>query len=141
MLRSAILQPNAFPARTAISTAALFNAGRAPGKPRQTAQTCVFGAAPNCVEQPQKILLRVRSCACTSRPITGSKSETGTLAPLRERRHPLLRWFGRVREAQQRLLFEGPADQLQADGQPAGVEAARDRDPRQTGQVRRDGVD
>src|SRR5436853_6650362 len=108
MLRSAIRQPKALPALIAITTAPLFSAGKAPGKPRQTAQTCVFGGAPNRVEQPQKILLRVRSWACTSRPITGSKSETGTLAPLRKWRHPLLRRLGRVREAQQRLLFEGP---------------------------------
>src|SRR5438132_10243290 len=74
MLRVAILQPKALPAWIAISTTALFSAGSAPGRPRHTWQTCVFGGAPNAVGQPQKILLRVRSCACTSSPITGSQS-------------------------------------------------------------------
>jgi hypothetical protein len=29
----------------------------------QTGQTCVFGGAPKAVLQPQKIFVRVRSCA------------------------------------------------------------------------------
>ena len=29
--------------------------GNAPGRPRQTGQVCVFGSAPNSVEQPQNI--------------------------------------------------------------------------------------
>jgi hypothetical protein len=33
----------------------------------------VFGAAPNTVLHPQKILLAVRSCAWISRPIVGSR--------------------------------------------------------------------
>src|SRR5256885_327315 len=77
MLRSAILQPNAFPARIAIVTAPRLSAGSAPGRPRQTGQTWVFAGAPKAVEQPQKILLLVRSCACTSRPMTGSQSAGG----------------------------------------------------------------
>src|SRR3954462_11071569 len=72
MLRVAILQPKALPALTAISTAAAFRAGSAPGRPRQTMQTCLLAGAPNCVEHPQKILVRVSSWACTSSPITGS---------------------------------------------------------------------
>src|SRR5438270_13174273 len=112
MLRSAILQPKALPALIAISTAALFSAGKAPGNPRQVGQTCVFGGAPNCVEQPQKIFVFVRSCAWTSRPITGSQSATARLH--------------RPREAEQRLLVEGLADQLHADGQ-AFAEAGVDR--------------
>src|SRR5712671_2309922 len=77
MLRWAILQPNALPARMAIVTAPPLSAGSAPGSPRHTGHTCVLGGAPNAVEQPQKILLLVRSCAWTSRPITGSQSARG----------------------------------------------------------------
>src|SRR5437870_2330782 len=102
MLRVAILQPKALPALIAISTTALFSAGSAPGRPRHTWQTCVLGGAPNSVGQAQKILLRVRSCACTSRPITGSKSATGMGS--HQRRERMLRGLGRAREAQQGLL-------------------------------------
>jgi hypothetical protein len=41
--------------------------------PRHTGQTFVFGAAPNLVLQPQKILLAVQSWAWTSRPMQGKK--------------------------------------------------------------------
>ena len=37
------------------STAERFSTGSAPGKPRHTGHTCVFGGAPNAVLQPQKI--------------------------------------------------------------------------------------
>ena len=46
--------------------------GRAPGRPRQTAQVCVFGSAPNSVEQPQNIFDAVPSSTCVSSPMTGS---------------------------------------------------------------------
>src|SRR5512140_169464 len=59
-------------AMIAISTAWRLRTGRAPGRPRQTGQTLVFGGAPKLVGQPQKILVRVASWTCTSRPITGS---------------------------------------------------------------------
>src|ERR1700722_18317825 len=59
-------------ASVANSTARRFSTGSAPGKPRHTGQTLVFGGSPKCVEQEQKILLAVRSWTCTSRPITGS---------------------------------------------------------------------
>src|SRR5258708_19922679 len=77
MLRLEILQPKALPALIAISTTARFKEGSAPGRPRHTAHTWVLGAAPKAVEQPQKIFVLVSSCACTSRPMTGSKSATG----------------------------------------------------------------
>ena len=53
-----------------------FGSGRAGRRacPRQTGQMCVLGRAPNAVEQPQKILVSVRSCAWTSRPMTASYS-------------------------------------------------------------------
>ena len=60
------------PARTASSMACRFGTGSAPGMPRHTGHTFVFGGAPNDVEHPQNILVRVASCACTSRPITAS---------------------------------------------------------------------
>ena len=56
--------------------------GNDPGKPRQVGQTCVFGAAPNVVEQPQNIFERVPSSTCVSRPNTGSNFEP---TPLRRR--------------------------------------------------------
>src|SRR5689334_4848077 len=56
----------------ASSTAPRLRTGSAPGNPRQTGQTLVLGGAPKLVGQPQKILVRVASWTCTSRPITGS---------------------------------------------------------------------
>src|SRR5713226_2514252 len=58
------------------ATALRLRTGSAPGYPRQTGQTCVFGGAPNVVGQAQKIFERVRSRACTSRPMTASQSVT-----------------------------------------------------------------
>src|SRR2546422_188110 len=69
-----MVHPSAMAALTAIITASRFKTGRAPGNPKQTGQVLVFGGAPNCVEQEQKILDWVSSCACTSRPITVSYS-------------------------------------------------------------------
>src|SRR4051794_22527113 len=54
------------------STACRLTTGNAPGSPRQTGQTFVFGAAPNSTGQPQKILVFVPSWTCTSSPMTGS---------------------------------------------------------------------
>ena len=59
-------------ARVANSTALRFSTGSAPGKPRQTGQTLVFGRSPKCVEQEQKILVAVSSWTWTSSPMTGS---------------------------------------------------------------------
>ena len=56
----------------ASSTASRFSTGSAPGMPRQTGQTFVFGGAPKLVGQPQKIFVAVASWTCTSRPMTGS---------------------------------------------------------------------
>src|SRR3954451_21895125 len=72
-------QPSASAARTPNSTARSFSTGSAPGKPRHTWQSCVFGSAPNRVLQPQKILVAVRSCAWISSPITGSNVATDVL--------------------------------------------------------------
>src|SRR6266581_5031387 len=70
-----MLQFRARPLLIASSTASRLNTGRAPGRPRHTGQTLVFGGAPKLVGQPQKILLAVASWTCTSRPITGSYLE------------------------------------------------------------------
>ncbi len=58
--------------RIADSTAFSLTTGRAPGRPRQTGQTWVFGSAPKPVAHPQNILVWVFSSTWTSRPITGS---------------------------------------------------------------------
>src|SRR2546425_4481495 len=69
---SLIRQFSAVAASTANSTALRFRTGNAPGSPRQTGQTLVFGGSPKRVEQEQKILVAVRSWTCTSSPMTGS---------------------------------------------------------------------
>ncbi len=54
------------------SIAVAFATGSAPGRPRQVGQVCVFGGAPNSVEQPQNIFDAVPSSTWVSSPITGS---------------------------------------------------------------------
>ena len=66
------MQFSASAACIASSTARLFSTGRVPGSPRQTGHVFALGASPNCVEQPQKIFVLVRSCAWTSSSITAS---------------------------------------------------------------------
>src|SRR4051812_48658162 len=112
MERSATVQPKALPALMAISTAARLSEGRAPGSPRQTGQTWVLGGAPKCVGQGQKIFVRVRSSAWTSRPMTGSKSAAGMV-------HQRRRLFAEARpglvgegEAEEGLLVERLSNQL-----------------------------
>ena len=65
-------QFSAIAASVANSTAFLFSTGSAPGIPRHTGHTFVFGGAPNRVEHEQKILVAVSSWTCTSSPMTGS---------------------------------------------------------------------
>src|ERR1700722_20215850 len=67
-------QFGAIAASVANSTALRFSTGKAPGRPKHTGQTFVFGGAPKRVEQEQKIFDAVRSCTCTLRPMTGSYS-------------------------------------------------------------------
>ena len=71
-------QCSARPMRTVDSTACALTTGSAPGRPRQTGQTCVFGSPPNVVEQPQNILLAVPSSTCVSSPMTGSNSASAS---------------------------------------------------------------
>ncbi len=70
-------QFSAIAASVANSTAFLFSTGSAPGIPRQTGQTFVFGGAPKRVEQEQKILVAVSSWTWTSSPMTGSILRVG----------------------------------------------------------------
>src|ERR1700691_3907770 len=62
----------AIAASVANSTALRSSTGKAPGIPRHTGQTLVFGGSPKRVEQEQKIFDAVSSCTWTSSPITGS---------------------------------------------------------------------
>src|SRR5437588_10514582 len=73
-------QFNAIAASTANSTALRFSTGKAPGMPKHTGQTLVFGGAPKRVEHEQKIFVAVRSWTCTSRPMTGSYLERAETA-------------------------------------------------------------
>src|ERR1039458_8876391 len=72
MERSLTWQLSAIEASTANSTACRLSTGSGPGNPRHTGHTLVFGGLPNWVEQPQKILVLVRSWTWTSSPMTGS---------------------------------------------------------------------
>lgn len=65
-------QFSAKPIRMADSTAAPLTTGNAPGRPRHTGHTNVFGSAPNRFAQPQNILVSVDSSTWTSMPMTGS---------------------------------------------------------------------
>ena len=67
------------------STTCRLSTGSTPGIPRQTGQTCELGSPPKAVEQPQKILLRVRSWAWTSIPITSWKAALIRRPPARAR--------------------------------------------------------
>src|SRR5208282_642782 len=72
METSLMRHSKAIAASTANSTAFLFNTGNAPGSPRQTGHTFVFGGSPKRVEHEQKIFEAVSSCTWTSSPMTGS---------------------------------------------------------------------
>ena len=51
----------------------LFSTGSTPGSAMSTADACVFGAAPNAVDAPEKIFDAVDSCAWVSSPMTTSQ--------------------------------------------------------------------
>src|SRR6266404_6258662 len=63
---------NAIAAKAANSTALRFSTGKAPGSPRHTGHTFVFGGSPKRVEHEQKIFDAVSSCTWTSSPMTAS---------------------------------------------------------------------
>ena len=109
-----------------------------PGRPRQTGQTCVFGSAPNSVEQPQKIFVFVFSSTWTSKPITDSYFILEFYLPHWQRFAQVCTvLFERVGYAEQRFFTEGCADELHADGHAVLV-AAGNADTRQAGQVEAD---
>src|SRR5689334_20223588 len=64
--------------RMADSTAASLTTGSAPGSPRHTGHTWVFGSAPNVVAQPQNIFVAVFSSTWVSSPRTGSYAVTAS---------------------------------------------------------------
>src|SRR5437899_2147862 len=72
METSLIRHSKAIAAKAANSTAFRFSTGKAPGSPRHTGHTLVFGGSPKRVEHEQKIFEAVSSCTWTSSPMTGS---------------------------------------------------------------------
>ena len=86
---SLMRQFSAIAASTANSTAFRFSTGRAPGSPRQTGQTLVFGGVAKTGRAGQKIFVSVRSWTWTSSPMTGSyfarrSSETAGMVAITE---------------------------------------------------------
>jgi hypothetical protein len=64
---------SARPARIVASIAFALGTGNAPGSPRQTGQTRVFGSPPNETGHPQNIfVLRLVSSVWISKPMTAS---------------------------------------------------------------------
>jgi hypothetical protein len=64
-------QFSATPVRMVSSTALRLGTGNAPGKPKQTGQTRVFGGWPYSTAQPHHIFVRVRRWTCISMPMIG----------------------------------------------------------------------
>jgi hypothetical protein len=86
------------------SIAVAFAVGSAPGRPRQTGQTWVFGGAPKSVAQPQNIFDAVPSSTWVSSPITGSylatTAATSSIVAVMSAPPPQWRKGGGVRGAQ-----------------------------------------
>ena len=115
------------------SIARRFITGSAPGNPRQTGHVCVFSPAPNPAGQRQNIFVRVFSWTWISSPMTGSQRHREPLRDGVERE----RLLERVPDAEEDVLAELRADELQPDRQSLR-EPARDREPGQPGEARRD---
>src|SRR5581483_2081988 len=115
-------------------TARSFTTGRAPGKPRQTEQVWMLRGSPKDSSQPQNIFVLVLSCTWISRPMTGSYSPTGG-APVEA--DSLLQ---RIGGAQQAVLAEGRARELEAERKPV-AQAAGNRDGRNARQRHGDGAE
>src|SRR5262245_20143049 len=135
MLLSAIVAPTASPKRIARSTAPRLSTGSVPGNARSMTVACVFGAPPNAVDAPEKILLAVESCACVSRPITTSQvTVSASLSePGRHAAMPVGGALIGVRDAEHLRFFEVVGHELQSDRPVLGAETARNahaRDPR-----------
>src|SRR4029077_3588678 len=87
-------QRQASPILTASRTASLLSTGSVPGYPSVTGLICVLGSAPKVVLSEQNNFVFVRSCACTSRPMTVSYFESDII----------IRFFREQRKAQRRAL-------------------------------------
>src|SRR5579859_698393 len=85
MARSAIAQSSARPSLMVCSIARPFGTGSAPGCARQIGHVPEFSCAPYSSAQRQNIFVRVFRCACTSRPMTGSQSDTELLPRFAQR--------------------------------------------------------
>src|SRR5688500_4573106 len=144
---SLTLHPRATAARVASVTASALRTGSAPGRARHTGQVLAFGDAPKSAEQPQKALLVVLSCTCTSSPTT--ISYMSLLMRLRSR------WFLRtassvrflaecllesVGNAKHRGLIEMICQKLPANRKIVGT-TNRHRHPGHAGEVRCSGED
>ena len=114
------------------STAFAFGTGREPGYARQTGQVRVFSGSEYATSQRQNIFVRVFRWMWISSPMTGSQF-TGTSRDEVEADRPLQRVAG----AEEQVLGELRADQLEADREPFR-EAAGNREPGQARHVRRD---
>ena len=79
MLSFATVQPSASATATDMRAASAFRTGSAPGSPRHTGHVCVLGGSPKLVAQAQNAFVRVRSCACTSSPMTASQPAGSTM--------------------------------------------------------------
>ena len=95
-----------------------------------TAEACVFGAAPNAVDAPEKIFDAVDSCACVSSPMTTSQRHRATSGgavrtPERRRLVPIGRLLEPVRDVEQRRLGESSRPAICSPiGRPVAIEAA-----------------
>ena len=79
-----ISQFNASAVITVNSTALRLMTGRTPGSAMQTGQTWVLGASlAYDAPQPQNIFRSVRSCTCTSSPMTVSYAVAGVVVVIR----------------------------------------------------------
>src|ERR1019366_10114209 len=118
METSLMRHSKAIAARAANSTAFRFSTGKAPGSPRHTGQTFVFGGSPKRVEHEQKIFDAVSNCTWTSSPMTGSylasrSAETAGVVAIAGNYNFLRRWSaGHPRPAD-------PSTALGVDGRDA----------------------
>ena len=121
-----MVAPTASPNRIARSTAPRFATGSTPGSAMSTALACVFGAAPNAVDAPEKIFdrvdeLRVGLQADDDFPVQPRRPQAFSARRGRPQM-PVGRALELVREVEHSRLGEVVADQLQPDRQPAAPE-------------------
>src|SRR5476651_1859313 len=105
-----------------------------------------FGSAPNWFAQEQNILLFVRSCACTSRPMTVSyfsrfeSSAIGLFRPFpRRQREAAAHALVRVSYLENSRFIEMAPNELKTDRKLFAVEATGNGDSRKARQIHRQG--